>query len=88
MELSLYTDSVPDLTLDQALDLAVEVGAGAVEIAAGGQSSAPHMDVFELVADAARRREFARRLSSRGLRLGAVNCSAWPLHPRQGARHT
>jgi len=87
MELSLYTDSVADLPIDQALDLAAGIGASAVEIAAGGQSSAPHMDVFELVDDAVRRREFAARLSSRGLRLAAVNCSAWPLHPREGARH-
>jgi sugar phosphate isomerase/epimerase len=87
MELGLYTDSVPDLTLDEALDLTVQIGASAVEIAAGGQSSAPHMDVFELVEDDARRRAFAEALGSRGLRLGAVNCSAWPMHPRDGARH-
>jgi sugar phosphate isomerase/epimerase len=87
MELGLYTDSVPDMTLDEALDLTVQIGASTVEIAAGGQSSAPHMDVFELVEDDARRRAFAEALGSRGLRLGAVNCSAWPMHPRDGAKH-
>jgi hypothetical protein len=46
MDLCLYTDSVPDLTLEQALDLTVRIGGATVEIAAGGQSSAPHMDVF------------------------------------------
>lgn len=87
MDLCLYTDSVPELTLDQALDLAVEVGASAVEIAAGGQSSAPHMRVFELLEDAGARRAFAEEIGSRGLRLAAVNCSAWPMHPRHGREH-
>jgi sugar phosphate isomerase/epimerase len=87
MELSLYTDSVPDLSLDEALDCAVSIGATAVEIAAGGQSSAPHLNVFELVDNAAKRREFADKLATRGLHLGAINCSAWPMHPQHGARH-
>ncbi len=87
MELCLYTDSVAHLSLDAALDLTAEVGATAAEIAAGGQSSAPHMDVFELVDNPAKRKVFLDQLSSRGLRLGAVNCSAWPLHPAQGDHH-
>ncbi|MFE2062699.1 sugar phosphate isomerase/epimerase family protein [Streptomyces sp. NPDC059467] len=87
MELCLYTDSVPDLTMEEALDLTVSLGGTAVEIAAGGQSRAPHMDVFSLVDDVAERGKFADALSSRGLRMGAVNCSAWPMHPRKGARH-
>jgi sugar phosphate isomerase/epimerase len=72
MELCRYTDSVPDRSLDEALDLSMAVGGTAVEIAAGGQSTAPHMNVFERVEDAGKRAEFARKLSSRGLRMGAV----------------
>jgi sugar phosphate isomerase/epimerase len=87
VELCLYTDSVPHLSLDAALDLTAAVGGTAAEIAAGGQSSAPHMDVFELVGNPAKRNAFSDKLSSRGLRLGAVNCSAWPLHPAQSDHH-
>jgi sugar phosphate isomerase/epimerase len=87
MELCLYTDSVPELTLDAALDLAVEVGAGAVELAAGGQSSAPHLRLHELLGDRRRQAELVEKLDSRGLRLAALNCSAWPLHPRYGDEH-
>jgi sugar phosphate isomerase/epimerase len=87
MELALYTDSVPDLTLDETLDLAVEIGARAVELAAGGQSSAPHLRLFELLDDPGRRAELAGKLASRGLRLAALNCSAWPMHPRYGDEH-
>jgi sugar phosphate isomerase/epimerase len=87
VDLCLYTDSVPNLTLDEVLDFAVDVGARAVEIAAGGQSAAPHMRVFELLDNASKRAEFADKISSRGLRLAAVNCSAWPMHPRYGDEH-
>jgi sugar phosphate isomerase/epimerase len=87
MHLGLYTDSVPDLTLDEVLDFAVGIGARAVEIAAGGQSSAPHLRVFELLEDAGKRAEFADKIASRGLRLSAVNCSAWPMHPKFGDEH-
>jgi sugar phosphate isomerase/epimerase len=86
MELGLYTDSVAHLSFEAALDLAARIGAPAIEIAAGGQSSAPHLRVKELLADQAARRRFTAALSDRGLRIGALNCSAWPLHPVKGPR--
>jgi sugar phosphate isomerase/epimerase len=75
------------MSLPEALDYAVGIGCRAVEIAAGGQSPAPHMRVFELLDDAAKRTAFADAITSRGLRLAAVNCSAWPMHPRYGDDH-
>ena len=85
MKLCLLTDSVPDLTFEQALDLAAGLGLESVEIASGGQSSAPHMRLGELLASGAARDAFAAAIASRGLRLAAINCSAWPLHPQRGA---
>jgi sugar phosphate isomerase/epimerase len=67
--------------------VAARVGATGIEIAAGGQSSAPHLQLDELLGDARRRRVFARAFASRGLRMAALNCSAWPLHPVVGERH-
>jgi sugar phosphate isomerase/epimerase len=87
MDLCLYTDSVPQLSLDGALDLAAETGASAIEIAAGGQSAAPHMNIDALLGDPAELSKFRDALSSRGLRIGALNCSAWPLHPVHGTEH-
>jgi sugar phosphate isomerase/epimerase len=84
MDLCLYTDSVDKLSFEAALDLAVQTGCAAIEIAAGGQSSAPHMRIDELLADAGKRRAFTEAFTSRGLRIGALNCSAWPLHPVKG----
>ena len=87
MELGLYTDSLPDNTFEEALDVAARVGATAIEIATGGQSRAPHLRLDELLRDAARRATFRDAFSSRGLRIAALNCSAWPLHPAVGQRH-
>ena len=67
--------------------MAAEIGATGIEIATGGQSSAPHLRIDELLGDAGRRREFSDAFASRGLRIAALNCSAWPLHPVLGARH-
>ena len=84
MNLCLNTDSVPDLTLEETLDFAASAGIDAVEIATGGQSSAPHMRLGELLSSATARSAFVDAISSRGLRLAALNCSAWPMHPTRG----
>lgn len=88
MEVGLYTDSVGRLGFEEALDFAAEIGTRGIEIAAGGQSPAPHMRVFDLIEDAASRRAFVDAFDRRGLRIAALNCSAWPLHPVVGDRHT
>ena len=45
---------------------------------------APHLRIGELLADRRKRRAFADAFASRGLRIAALNCSAWPLHPVHG----
>ncbi len=87
MELGLYTDSLPDHTFEEALDVAARVGATGIEIATGGQSSAPHLRIDELLGDAGRRASFAAAFERRGLRIAALNCSAWPMHPSVGDEH-
>jgi sugar phosphate isomerase/epimerase len=87
MELGLYTDSLPEHGLEEALEVAARIGATAIEIATGGQSSAPHLRLDALLDDAARRRTFVDAIRSRGLRIAALNCSAWPLHPVLGEQH-
>jgi sugar phosphate isomerase/epimerase len=81
LKLCLLTDSVPELSLERALDLAAGLGIDAVEIAAGGQSSAPHLQLEELLSSSRARADFLDAITSRGLRLAAINCSAWPMHP-------
>jgi sugar phosphate isomerase/epimerase len=81
MELGLFTDSVPLLSFEAALDLAAEIGANAIEVAVGGTSGMPHADTAGLLADVQQRQAFAEAFSSRGLRIAALNCSGFPLHP-------
>lgn len=85
MDVGLYTDSLNGLTFAQALDVAAANGIRAIEIATGGQSSAAHLPVDELLESSSRRGQFADAFTSRGLRIAALNCSAWPMHPRLGA---
>lgn len=87
MHLGLYTDSVPDLPFEVALDLAARLGIEGIEIATGGQSSAPHLRLGELLASALARRAFVEAFERRRLRIDALNCSAWPLHPVLGEAH-
>jgi sugar phosphate isomerase/epimerase len=81
VNLCLLTDSVPELSFEQALDLAASLGIESVEIATGGQSSAPHLRLDQLLGSADARTTFAAAIAARGLRLAALNCSAWPMHP-------
>jgi len=85
MHLGMYTDSVGHLSLDEALDLAARIGATGIEIAGGGQSSAPHLDLASMLESEDARQRFLGELEARGLHLAALNCSAWLLHPRNGA---
>jgi sugar phosphate isomerase/epimerase len=85
MQLGMYTDSVGHLPLSEALDLAARIGAKGIEIAGGGQSSAPHLDLASMLESADARQRLTGELEARGLHLAALNCSAWLLHPRNGA---
>lgn len=87
MKLCLNTDSLGELPLEEALDFAAALGIEAVEIAAGGHSTAPHMKISELLANPAARDAFLGAITSRGLRLDAINCSSDPLHPVHGPQH-
>jgi len=88
MDIGLYTDSLSTLGFEAALDVAADAGIRSIEIATGGQSSAPHLSLDALLEDAGRRRAFLEAFASRGLRIAALNCSAWPLHPVVGDAHS
>ena len=88
MDIGLYTDSLTDHPFEAALDIAAGSGVRSIEIATGGQSSAPHLDVDALLASAAARSAFMAAFASRGLRIAALNCSAWPMHPVVGEAHS
>ncbi|MFC9360395.1 sugar phosphate isomerase/epimerase family protein [Rhodococcus sp. NPDC057014] len=89
MQIGLLTDSLSTLTRAEALDTAAELGIETVEIGLGGPhggwSPAPHADLAELLADPGARAGLQRDITSRGLRLEALNAAGNPLHPVNGA---
>jgi sugar phosphate isomerase/epimerase len=87
VKIGLYTDSVGDLPFEQALDLAAELGVQTLEIATGGQSRAPHLDLDCLLEDREARKRWHGAIQERGLELESLNCSSFPLHPRLGQDH-
>ena len=87
MDVGLYTDSLSSLPFERALDIAADAGVTSIEIAVGGQSRAPHLRVDELLGNPNGLAAFRGAFDSRGLRIAALNCSAWPLHPRDGVFH-
>ena len=88
MEIGLYTDSLSRLPFERMLDVAAQSGVTAIEIATGGQSRGQHMDLEELLSSAPARARFLAAFESRGLRIAALNCSAWPMHPVVGEAHS
>jgi sugar phosphate isomerase/epimerase len=86
VKLGLFTDSLGDLRLDEALDWAVQQGLEAVEIGTGNFSPAPHCDLMSLLQNETVRQEFLSALESRGLTLSALNCSGNLLDPHPQRR--
>lgn len=81
MKIGLNTDSFAALSLEACLDRAAELGFSCVEFGLGGWSSAPHVDIAELLARGAACDRLLGMLRDRNLEISALNCSGNPLHP-------
>ena len=86
MKIGLFTDSLADLSFEEALDWAAAQGIQAVEIGTGNFSPAPHCDLQQLISDQAARQQFLQALASRGLELSALNCNGNLLDPHPDRR--
>ena len=81
MKLGLFTDGLPNMSFDDVLDEAVKMGIQVLEIATGGYSCAPHLDMAKLLESEEERKIFMDKIESRGLELYALNCSANAVGP-------
>ncbi|WP_104663904.1 sugar phosphate isomerase/epimerase family protein [Ensifer adhaerens] len=81
MKIGLNTDGFGALPLAQCLDQVAGLGLTHVEFGLGGWSSAPHVDIADLLARGASRDRFKGMLAERGLEISALNCSGNQLHP-------
>ena len=75
MELGIVTDSLAHLDREEMLDTVAFLGITAVELPTGGWSSAPHLNLDRLLADAGERSRLRDALAERGLRLCALNAN-------------
>jgi sugar phosphate isomerase/epimerase len=88
MKIGLMTDSLGHLSLDKLLPALAEMGLECIEFGCGNWSTAPHVNLAELLNGAAARREFLAQVAHHGLEISALNCSGNQLHPGpQGAAH-
>ena len=87
MEIGLYAETAGLATLDETLERAAALGITRVELTTGGQAHRAFLDADRLLDSATARRDLLRQIEGRGLRLSALNASAFPLHPRLGPAH-
>lgn len=83
MRIGVLTDSLANLSLDEALTLARGCGAETVEFGAGTWSQQPHLDVSSLLGSARLRDEFMTHVADHGLSVSAINASGNQLHPSE-----
>ncbi|MFM9108912.1 MAG: sugar phosphate isomerase/epimerase family protein [Chloroflexota bacterium] len=87
MEIGLYAESTGLDSLDDVLARMARLGLTRIELGTGGQSDRPFLDASRLLASADARRELVAKLAGHGLRLSALNISAFTMHPRVGDAH-
>ena len=81
MKIGLLTVLFQDRPLEEVLDLAAELGLGAVEIGTGGYPGKAHADPDVLLADGGKRKALQDAVSSRGLTISALSCHGNAVHP-------
>lgn len=88
MKIAIVSDSLSSLSLEELLDVAVDLGIGGVEVNTGNWSKAPHIDLKEVLNNSGARDKFINAFSSRGLELIALNANGNQLHPTDGDRQS
>lgn len=88
MKIGMVTDSLGHLSLDKMLYTAAGMGVQGVEFNACNWTSAPHMNLKELVKSADARKKLHTAVTSRNLELIAFNANGNQLHPTDGKRQS
>lgn len=87
MKLAMVSDSLANLPLDDMLQAAVANGIQGIEFNTGNWSTAPHLDLQNLLSSESARRSFCERVQEYGLQIAALNCNGNQLHPVSGPDH-
>ncbi|MGO1543691.1 MAG: sugar phosphate isomerase/epimerase family protein [Gulosibacter sp.] len=83
MRIGILTDSLSELSLDEVLRHATEVGAETVEFGGGSWSPKPHLEVTNLLSSPQERQVFLQQVADAGLEISALNASGNQLHPSE-----
>jgi len=86
VKIGLYTDSLQDLSFEDALGWAAEQGIDSVELGTGNFSPAPHCTMERLLKDGNARTQMLDTVRAHGLTLSALNCNGNILDPEPGRK--
>src|SRR5690625_3376943 len=81
MRLGVYTASLHDKSLPEALDDIKELGLEGAEINSGGFLETPHIPMQDLLKNDSARSEYLGLYADKGVELTALNCNGNPLDP-------
>jgi sugar phosphate isomerase/epimerase len=88
MKIGMVTDSLGHLPLEDMLETAARLGVRGVEFNAANWTSAPHMNLKELLGSAAERRDLLTAVKNCGLDIIALNANGNQLHPTEGEKQS
>jgi sugar phosphate isomerase/epimerase len=88
MKIGMVSDSLSHLPIEDMLDAAAKLGISGVEVNTGNWSSAPHLNLPEMLRDPSGREKFLRAFHERGLELIGLNANGNQLHPTDGERQS
>lgn len=83
MRIGVFTALWQNLSLEAALDKAVAAGVSSVEIGCGAYPGSQHCPVDDLLESAAKRKEWLKTITSRGLILSGLSVHGNPVHPNK-----
>jgi sugar phosphate isomerase/epimerase len=81
MKIGLNTDSLGHLSFDEMLATVAELGVQTLEFCCGGWSTAPHVNLDQLLENERKRDDFVAKIRDHGLEIDALNCSGNQLAP-------
>lgn len=86
MKIGMVTDSLGHLSLEELLPTAAALGIETLEFCCGNWSTAPHLNLDELLQSETARRNFLAKLRDHNLTISALNCSGNPLAPGEAGK--
>src|ERR1043166_9694439 len=83
MQLGLFLVILNSMKLEQALDYVASLGVQTVEFGAGAYAGVAHCDPESLLASQRKQKQLLHAITSRGLRISALNVAGYAIHPKR-----